>query len=178
MRVQLAGTLILSAVSSERPGAVVEGTGYRHSNQSIEWRDMKFLVIPSKEHPHAPLIIIIVRIRLLKAWRDDESKEKFFFLYPEGDENRASCPIAAFLYLALEDAIFKDVKTIEEILFPAIAPTETHVLSIREEKERLPILRAETRTDSGWNISDTLALPYVIYLKFLKIFSLNEGFQG
>jgi len=71
----------------------------------------------------SPWIVIIVRIRLLKGWREDDSKEKLFFLYPEGDGNRSSCPVMAFLALALEDGVFADVSTIEEILFPAIGPT-------------------------------------------------------
>jgi hypothetical protein len=62
MRVQMVATINLSAISSERPGAVVELTNYRHSNQCIEWRDLEFVVILNKDHPHKPWIVIIVQI--------------------------------------------------------------------------------------------------------------------
>lgn len=178
MRIQMAATIILSAISSERPGAIVESGGYRHSNQCIQWRDFTFLVIPSQEHPHKPWIVVIVRVRLLKGWRDDASREKLFFLYPEEDDNRASCPVTAFLYLALEDEIFTDIVTIEDLLFPIHNPTQTHELSIKDSKRGLAVFRAEVKTDSGWTISNHLALPYVIYLKFLRVFSLDTGFEG
>ena len=55
MRVQMVATINLSAISSERPGAVVESTNYRHSNQCIEWRDLEFVVIPNKDHPYKPV---------------------------------------------------------------------------------------------------------------------------
>ena len=178
MRTQMVATVNLSAISSERPGAIVESGSYRHSNECIQWSDLEFIVVPHKDHPHKPWLVVIVRIRLLKAWRDDESREKFFFLYPEGDNNRASCPIMAFAALALEDHVFKDVSTVEEILNPKVAPTQMHTLEMHEHKKSLAVLRAEVKTPDGWTISDIDALPHGIYVAFLRVFSRDQGFPG
>ena len=68
MRTQLVYLSILSAVSSERPGAIVEASGLRHSNEAIEWHDHDFIVIPEPDEPNKPTIAVIVHIQLLKGW--------------------------------------------------------------------------------------------------------------
>jgi hypothetical protein len=115
---------------------------------------------------------------LLKGWDKDESKGKMFFLYPEGDDNCALCPVMAFLTLALEDSIFADVSTIKEILFPVVAPTQTHTLAMHVIKLKWAVLRAEVKTSNGWIVSEIDALPYGVYIKFLRVFSREEGFPG
>ena len=174
----MVATINLSAISSKQLGAVIESGNYWHSNQCIQWCNLKFIIIPNKDHPSKPWVMIIVHIHLLKGMCEDESKKKLFFLYLEGDENHASCPIMALLSLALEDDIFMDVFTIEEILFPTVVPTQIHTLAMFGVKLELTVLRAEVRTPNGWLISATMALPNGAYLKFLRVFSREEGFPG
>jgi hypothetical protein len=178
MRGQIVYTILLSAFSSERPGAVVESSGYRHSNEALEWGDHDFLIVPNPRNPRRPIIVAIVGIRLLKGQRKNESFSKFFFLVMEPDCNRAICPMTTLLYLALEDDIFVDVHTIEDIMYPEYPPTAIHVLAIKPHMKRQPVVRAEVKTESGWGISPKLALPYVIYASHLRTISLVEGFTG
>ena len=74
MQTQMVATVNLSAISSEHPGTIMEFGNYCHSNECIQWSDLKFIVVPHKDHPYKPWLIVIVRIWLLKAWRDDESR--------------------------------------------------------------------------------------------------------
>jgi hypothetical protein len=153
MRTQLVYLSLLSAVSSERPGAIVEAIAFRHSNEAIEWCDHDFIVIPERDEPNKPTIAVIVRIQLLKGQRYNESFEKLFFLYPEPDLNCASCPVTMLLHMALEDDIFDSVHTIEEILFPKHSPTMIHVLHQKPKKTNLPVVRNEVKSDTPSNVS-------------------------
>ena len=84
----------------------------------------------------------------------------------------------AFAALALEDGVFNDVSTVEEILNLKVAPIQMHTLEIHKHKKALAVLRAEVKTLDGWTISDIDALPHGIYVAFLRVFSRDQGFPG
>lgn len=178
MRSQIAYTVLLSALSSERPGAVVESTCWRGSNEAIWWSDHQFVIIPRPDHPNHPIVTVIVTIRLLKGKRGDESLNKLFFLLMEPEGTRSACPIIPLLHLALEDDIFEDVHTIEEIFHPMHAPTRPHILSIKPSSQKQLVLRADELSDQKWSTSATKALNYAMYSPILKKISLAKGFAG
>ncbi|KAI0038146.1 hypothetical protein FA95DRAFT_1286163 [Auriscalpium vulgare] len=178
MRVEMLFTSILSAISSERPGAIMEASGYRHSNEAINWGDVDFVIVPNPADPPHPTVVALVRIRLMKGYRLNKAVVKSFFLSFEPNASRAADPLVLLFYMALQDGIFENVKTIEEILEPVHQPADTHTLTIREAWRKVPILRKEVyAATAGWEVSDTLALPYQVYAAFLHWASDVAGFS-
>lgn len=177
-RLSMMALLLLSMTSSERPGALVESHCYRGSNQSLLWRDVEFLVVPDKENPNQPTIVLKCKINSLKNGRDDDSKWKEVFLYMETPENRDVCPVFALLSLAVEDGVFLHADAVEEILMPVHPPTAVHKLVMHDDKSRIPILRAQVFENGVWMTSPTLPMKYEYYYTTLKIFCRLAGFQG
>ncbi|KAJ7232501.1 hypothetical protein C8J57DRAFT_1578787 [Mycena rebaudengoi] len=79
--------------------------------------------------------------------------------------NRANCPVTHLLYLVFQDQVFTDITTIEELLFPTVAPTAIHKLAIRPEHLSTPVLRAEVFDHdlNAFIISPTQALRSPIH---------------
>lgn len=177
-RISIIALLLLSMTSAERPGALVESSAYRNSNESLLWGDIDFIVVPDKDCPDRPTTVAKVTINYLKAGRQDDSKWKEFFVYMEPPENRDVCPVFALLSLAIEDGIFLDVSLIEEIMMPLHPPTAVHTLAMRPEKRRIPVFRAQVKMDGRWVTSPTEAMKYVYYNTTLKVFCRLEGFEG
>lgn len=136
-------------------------------------------MVANEANPTRPFIAIIIKIRLLKGLRDDESVFKSFLIAPEPDDNRVVCPVMSFLALAIQDDIFEEVHSIEEILFPAHPPTlQVIELSIHPSKQNLPVAQQEKySSDIGWFISPN-ALKYSSFRESLKYVSLEAGFSS
>nr|GAT56427.1 predicted protein [Mycena chlorophos] len=169
--------LLIAALSTERPGAIVEATDYRGTNEAILWGDHQFWVIPNDEDPYRPFLAIIVTIRNLKGLRLNDGANKMFFLLPEPDCYRI---VDAFMYacvLGIMDGIFVDVSTLEEIFFPKHPCTIAHKLSIRPDKAKLPVVRKEMIIDGRWSVDHEFAMPYFMIAYRLRMLSLKAGFQ-
>ncbi|KAJ7321977.1 hypothetical protein DFH08DRAFT_1030706 [Mycena albidolilacea] len=165
-------TIILSALSSERPGAMIESSCYRHSNESMTWDDHEFWVIPNPQDPHRPLFCCVVRVRLLKGHREDDSFMKYFFLLPEPASHRHVDALMYLLVNAFKDAIFVDVETPEQVFFPKNPCHTAHKLRIKESAKSQAVTRKEVYQDGCWTTSDTLAMPYFMITAFLRKISL------
>ncbi|OBZ71522.1 hypothetical protein A0H81_08405 [Grifola frondosa] len=176
MRVQMAFICMLSAISAERPGAIVESGTHRNTNQALEYRDFAIWVIPMKETKRI-VVVAAVTIRLLKGQRENDAFFKSFIIFPEPPTSRASCPMMSLLTMALEDGIFSDVSTIDEILYPKRFPDHMHRLSFKPGKERLLVLRNEVLGPDGWTISPTKALGYDPYRRLLSQCGKAAGFD-
>ncbi|OBZ73217.1 hypothetical protein A0H81_07058 [Grifola frondosa] len=174
MQLQLIYTSLLSAVSGERPGALVEASGYRHSDQAITHGDHSVWIIPSQKT--IVVIAIVIRIRLLKGHRDDDSFYKEFIIFEEPSDRRSACSAMLYLAMALEDNVFEDVQTIDQIFVSM--PERSHHLTIKEDKKALPLLRNEERSPDGWQISADKPLPYYRYLSLLALYSELAGFEA
>ncbi|KAK0198412.1 hypothetical protein F5146DRAFT_1019548 [Armillaria mellea] len=175
MMIQVLHALLLQSLSSERPGAIVESTSRRGSNEALLWRDYEFHVIPNPADPHSPLIIIRLRIHLLKGYCKDDAKHKDLLLFPE-TESRIFCPVSSAVAMAIEDNVFPDIKTVEEIFHPKIPPTDHHILRMYPEATARPILRSEIFDGLIWVISPTRALTYGALASHLRRVSLSKGF--
>lgn len=115
MRSQVIYTILLSALSSERPRALVESSCWCRLNESLWWSDHDFVIIPHPRHLNCSIIIVIVKIHLLKGYCKNYCKNKafnkYFFLLIELEGIGSACPIIPLLHLTLEDDIFEDVYT-------------------------------------------------------------------
>ncbi len=175
MMIQVLHALLLQSLSSERPGAIVESSSRRGSNQALLWRDYEFHIIPNPDDPHSPLVIIRLRIHLLKGYCKDDAKHKDLLLLPE-TESRVFCPVSSAVAMAIEDNVFPDVKTAEEIFHPKIPPTEHHILIMYPEAATKPVLRSEIFDGLIWIISPTRALNYSTLASHLRRISMIKGF--
>lgn len=178
MRLQMISLTNLLTLSGERIGALIESNCYRGTNEALKWKDIGIMVVPRSDSPSKPDIVVQVMVHLLKGGRDVESYSKKFFLFPEYGLERAYCPIIPFLVLGLLDQVWEGISMVEDIIFPRVAPTSTHVLRIRPTKQELPVFRAEVRTERGWSISASKAMNYGEAYRHLRFFSCLNGFPG
>ena len=84
-----------------------------------------------------------------------------------------------FLALAIQDDVFEEVHTLEEILFPEHPPTVQVIeLTVRPSKRDLPVAREEKyNSEIGWFITSN-ALKYSSFRDCLNHISLEAGFSG
>ncbi|KAJ6591628.1 hypothetical protein DFH09DRAFT_180020 [Mycena vulgaris] len=167
----------LSALTGERPGAIMESTSYRKTNEALTWADVKFMIIPNSTTPREPHQSLLVTFRLPKGHRGDEHYFKSFFLLQEPVGQRAHCLVTILLYLALLDAIFRDVDSIGEIVNPLIAPTAVHILELKEECKSMLVFRGEEYIDGHWVTSATRALQASTHSNQLNRVTLAMGFK-
>ncbi|KAK7020388.1 hypothetical protein R3P38DRAFT_3272261 [Favolaschia claudopus] len=167
---------LISALSSERPGAIVESNCYRGSNEALYWGDHEFWIIPNPNDPLRPFVALVLKINLLKKYRDDDSYFKYFFLIMEPDSHRHVDGLMYALILALKDQIFQDVTTIEEIFFPTHPCTTAHKLAIKESALKQPVCRRQVYGNGKWTTSLDQALAYSAAAHILKQISLFLGF--
>ncbi|EIM80084.1 uncharacterized protein STEHIDRAFT_135406 [Stereum hirsutum FP-91666 SS1] len=176
LRFQNALPPIITSITTERPGAIVESHPHRGSNEALAWKDLRFFVVPNELDPRTPHVFVMVTIRLQKGLRHKEGAYKSFFLYPEPASNRVLCPLLPILYLAFDDNIFEDLQTPEELLTPRLLPTAIHELRIRPSKNELLILRRQNLTPDGPVIDPQLAMPYSALYRQLYASSIDAGF--
>lgn len=177
-RNDLITTSLISSTTTERPGAVVESSCYRGSNECMTWDDFAFWVIPNPVDPYRPLFALILRASLLKNHRDDESVAKYSFLLMEPDSHRHMDLVMYSLVAAFEDEIFEDLQTPEEIFFPDHPCTKAHQLRIKESSRTQPVFRKEVFDGKKWITSETLAMPAHFASAFYRKLSLFLGFVG
>lgn len=175
MMIQVLHALLLQCLSSERPSAIVENSSRRGTNQALLWRDYEFHIIPNPDDPHSPLVGIRLRIHRLKGYCKDDAEHKDLLLLPE-KKSRVLCPVSSAVAMALEDSVFQDVKTVEEIFRPKIPPTEHHILIMYPEAAAKPVLRAEIFDGLIWTISPSRALTYQALASHLRRISVHKGF--
>ncbi|KAJ7058504.1 hypothetical protein C8F01DRAFT_292364 [Mycena amicta] len=176
-RVMMMYAILIVALSTERPGAVVECGSYRGTNECIVWGDHEFWVIPNPASPKHPLVALILTIRLLKGLRENESSIKQFFILQEPDSHRLVDTLMYAVVLAIQDGIFENVSTVEEIFNPSEAPDAPHCLSIKPEKRSLPVIRRDKIIDGKWSVKHEFAMPYAIVADRLRQLSLAAGFS-
>ncbi|KAK7055551.1 hypothetical protein R3P38DRAFT_3564752 [Favolaschia claudopus] len=158
--IQFNGVNILGAMSGERPGAIIESSRYRGSNQGIQWRDIRFIVVPNPEDPYHPYLAVAILFRYLKGHRDDPAHYKTLFALLRPLGYRAECIVTILLYLALRDNVFDDgVDTAGQIISPRNPPSAKYELRIKDEAKFLSVFRRdEYNPDDGWVTSPTKAL--------------------
>ncbi|KAF7291158.1 hypothetical protein MIND_01259000 [Mycena indigotica] len=176
-RIMAIYAILLAALSSERPGAIIESSNYRGSNEALVWGDHQFWVIHNPDDTSRPLIALITTIRLLKGLRTDDSATKQFFILQEPSSHRLVDGLLYALVLAFNDDIFQDVKTIEEIFHPKYPTTGSHMLRIKADKQNLPVIRKETMVNGMWSVANELAMPYSMIANRMRMLSLKAGFR-
>ncbi|KAH8107672.1 hypothetical protein BXZ70DRAFT_912040 [Cristinia sonorae] len=167
--------IALSALSAERPGAVVESGAYRKSNESIKYSEHQVHIVPNQDPTLPPYVCLVVTFNLLKNGRTNDSKFKSIIIRPDL-ESPSSCALMSFLTLAFLDNAFADVSTPEEIFDPKIRPVRGHILQWKPEMMAVNVLRTEELVKKSWKVSDTQALPYSTYIRHLTYLSLKAGF--
>ncbi|PBK74587.1 hypothetical protein ARMSODRAFT_970671 [Armillaria solidipes] len=160
MRIQLCLFILLSSLSTERPGAIVESACYRGTNQALVWEDIQVHIVPNPDDPQHPYVFIRIRINLLKRQRENDSAFKDFVLFADPDPNRVMCPVSLIIALGIEDGLWKHVRTAGEIFCPSTPPTQHHQLDIVETWAKVPVLRREVLVDGIWSTHPRLALQY------------------
>ncbi|KAJ7306745.1 hypothetical protein DFH08DRAFT_513600 [Mycena albidolilacea] len=176
-KVQFNTVNLISALTSQRPGAIIESGRYRGTNEALHWRDVVFTVIPNAEYPQFPHLAVGLTFRYNKGRR---GQSKYYYKYtvllePAGE--RSACLVTNLLYMALEDGIFQDVDSIEEILTPRNHPTSAHTLSVKASCLSQPVCRADVVEDGIYYISLTKALMYARHNSQLHKVTFSMGFE-
>ncbi|KAJ7603192.1 hypothetical protein DFH06DRAFT_1350407 [Mycena polygramma] len=159
-RIQFNGINIMGSFTGERIGCIIEATHYQNTNESIQWRDIQFCVLPNPADPFHPFIATGIGLRNGKGHRDDPAFFRVIYVILQPLGARAGCLVTILLYLALRDRIFANgIETIDQILSPAIPPTAKYELKIKEESKNQPVFRSDELDENGkWCTSDTKAL--------------------
>jgi Protein of unknown function (DUF3435) len=66
---QLPLLMLLIAYTSSRPGALVEGSYVRDSNEALCYRDVVLRVLPNPDDPYRNIVAMEVMLRYLKGHR-------------------------------------------------------------------------------------------------------------
>lgn len=177
-RVSMTNRILYSAFSGDRPGTFIESTRYRHSNQGLEWNDVEFVVYPVDEDPAHPTVFMLVKSRLAKGRRYDDSQYKIVPFYPEDDEHRMTCIVSYFLALAFLDGIFEDIKKVEEIFRPEHPPVKSHILRIKEEWKGRPVFRRMVQTARGSFPDPKHIITASGHSTMLKDLGRHVGYKG
>lgn len=178
MRDQMGYLLMLLHILAERPGALVEGSGHRDTNQGLQHGDHEVFVTSDPDNPGTVRVILHVTIRLLKGYRNDDAIYKRVSLYPEPDENRINCPVMAYLALAFKDGVFEDITTPEELFFPAHPCTRSHSLRLRADMKDLVVFRREILDDGLALISPTKVMTWNMMDRHLKTHCRIVGYPS
>jgi hypothetical protein len=72
-RLQHALLILLCAGTSSRPGTVVEGSGYRGTNDALKYRDIKVHLVRDPDNPERKFVLALVTLRLFKGKRNTGS---------------------------------------------------------------------------------------------------------
>ncbi|KIJ67370.1 hypothetical protein HYDPIDRAFT_37908 [Hydnomerulius pinastri MD-312] len=173
-KLECAFTIQVIAYTSERPGALIESTCYRGSGEALYYGDVEFhLCVLAKGVTFA----IKVTPQLVKGHRDDDSTFHSTIMVAEPSTTRALCPVTLAFVFALCDGVFQDVSTAEEIFNPNHAPTSSHILRIKPEFAKVPIVRASIHTPDGWATSPTSPLKYARFHSMFVQVSARAGFK-
>ncbi|SJL18601.1 uncharacterized protein ARMOST_22198 [Armillaria ostoyae] len=60
MVLQVAYLINIQLLMTEHPRALIEGSKYNGTNEALTWGEHDFHIIPNKDNPHHPLIIIVI----------------------------------------------------------------------------------------------------------------------
>ncbi|KAH6719619.1 hypothetical protein BKA61DRAFT_707367 [Leptodontidium sp. MPI-SDFR-AT-0119] len=176
-RVQLALFMKLLVYSTSRPGAIAISDGYRGTNESMTYGDMKVQLLRdiTGDETSRPEIMITVRFNLLKNKRQKTGE----FTEVTIKENRSDpvlCPILDFLALADADGAWKHFASSKD-LYAYRLPSGRDNLEVpfKDEICSLPFLR---RTEPwGTTLSSNLAWKCGSINKALKQLSLRAGMR-
>ncbi|KAJ7922602.1 hypothetical protein B0H13DRAFT_1982726 [Mycena leptocephala] len=144
-RLQAVYGLLLLAFTSSRPGEVVVSSVHAGSGQALYWSDHEFILLPNPDNPLEPLVFLHVLFRLLKTFRDNDSKFRSCVFRLDKD-NLSICPVFAGLLLGCKDQVFPDYATPRK-------------LRMDPERAKLAVLRQVVHVDGEWKTSDQ-PLPY------------------
>lgn len=172
MRIQMAFLTLLSFRSPAKPDSIVVSTCYVSSNETLKWKDVTFYLFPDDQDPSHPFLVVEIRINLVKGYQKIP-QDLVCTLGLEKDQ-RLTCILLPLLALAFEDNIFQDFHSIEDILCPAYCPNTRVKLQLRDESKNLLICRQDNQEE----ISSPRAMPYPLFLLYLKKLSIASGFQS
>ncbi|KAJ7268710.1 hypothetical protein B0H12DRAFT_1096239 [Mycena haematopus] len=167
----------IAALTSQRPGAIIESSSYRGTNECLQWQDVEFIVVPNSDDPAHPRLVVGLLFRYLKGRRGKVAHFLRYMLVLEPAGRRATCVVSMLLYLAFEDGIFEDVHNIEAILFPRFSPTSSHTLAIKTSHKEQPVFRSEEVVKGVYEISDVRALTASRHNYTLNKTAYNMGYK-
>ncbi|KAI0048323.1 hypothetical protein FA95DRAFT_1079487 [Auriscalpium vulgare] len=176
MRIQMAVIAIMPSFSAQRPCLwnIIDLIDYFEYRKPTLWSHIDWNVIPNAADPAHPTLV--AQIRTYEDYGDYRAASFYLsFACAVLQTQLLGClaedtgPLGMLLRMALDDGIFQDVRTAQEILEPRYHPTRAHILSIRKELLDTPVMRAEVHDDAtGWSMSKTLALPHDVRATYLK----------
>ncbi|KAJ7610144.1 hypothetical protein FB45DRAFT_875953 [Roridomyces roridus] len=169
---------LITCLSSERIGALVESSPHRKSNEALTWGDHEFWALPNPAAPRRPRITLVLKPQLLKGFRYDDSKFKMFCLLAERADQCETDAMMYSLVSALKDDIFVGIKTADEIFFPEEPCTIAHKLTIKESAKTMLVFRKTVFEEGRYTTSDTFAMPYGMATRNLQEVGLRLGFEG
>ncbi|THH33055.1 hypothetical protein EUX98_g1105 [Antrodiella citrinella] len=141
MRLQIHYLMLLSALSEERPGKMVEIQCFPCLKGGLLYSDHQVKIWPNKDDPAHPHVAVVVNIRGHRYHGYHWSNEwTGFAVLSPNLAAPAMCPVMSFLALAFLDDAFADVKTPEEVVHH---PTRGHVLRYKPHIETRPVAREE-----------------------------------
>ncbi|KAF7370646.1 hypothetical protein MSAN_00697600 [Mycena sanguinolenta] len=176
-KAQFNGVNMISALTGQRPGTIMESRDYEDTNECIQWGDVTIIIVPNDDDPFRPHIVVELLFRNLKGKRGLEEFYQRFCIVLEPVGRRAACLGTIILSLALQDDVLADVHDIEAIVRPKVAPTKTHQLRIRETALKLPVFRGQILQDGVYEISPDRALTAPNHGTSLTKVSFEMGYK-
>ncbi|KAJ6464146.1 hypothetical protein C8R47DRAFT_1224857 [Mycena vitilis] len=202
LRFQLAAFILLAAYTVSRPGAIVESSAYVGSGDALKWKGIEFLVIPPGDVPDVsdseslviPLgdvphvsdsespesgttarLAVKVTLDLLKGKRKDKSQFLSILIVQENSCQIGMCLVTLLIILAVQDRIFRDFTTLEQLEAALRSATKAYTLVIKKEALDTPILRAVDQHSR--EVSPTAPWRYSHMLLQLSSLGLRTGLQ-
>ncbi|KAI9855621.1 MAG: hypothetical protein M1824_005948 [Vezdaea acicularis] len=161
-----------------RPGAIVESSSYRGTNEVIKYKDIQLSLLKNSAGER-DVLVLEMTFWLLKGRRGESRRtEPVKFVFHERDDHLAFCPILLFLALAFADEAFEDVSSPEALNRIRVPPCREAIqFRWKNSMLNIPIFRQTESTVNGPRISPTRALPASDYAAYLGKLSLSAGLE-
>lgn len=177
-RVQQALITLLIALTTVRPGAIVESSSYCGTNEALLYRDVALRLVRDPAEPNQTVLLMEVTVWLWKGYREKEKPVTFVFYE---HDCLIFCPILHFLSLAFADTAFDSecIQCVEDIYRHTIPEfKESTLLKWKESWLTRPVFRRARVAGSGLATSATKALPYNSFVSQTKALGQGAGFRA
>jgi hypothetical protein len=194
-RVQFPLLLLMTAYTSSRPGALIESSCVRGSNDALCYGDVALRVLPNPEEPERHMLVMEVTLRFMKGKRNKSqpsvlSKARISaaklillrttYIFHERDDNLALCPVSHFLALAFADDAFdaSEIRSPEDVYrIPVPSYRNSYQIKWKSQILDVPIFRRTDRHQFGVFISSDRALQYDAFNQLCQRLGRHAGLE-
>ncbi|KAH7097494.1 hypothetical protein BKA62DRAFT_443665 [Auriculariales sp. MPI-PUGE-AT-0066] len=153
-KVQLAYLTNLLAYTGSRPGAIIESSSYRGTNQALTYGDHRLYAVPIDDNqPNlGRFLMLVIKFRLLKGYRNDDSSFLELVLYLEDDDKRLICPVWHFIAVATTAGAI-NIPNWHDVFHPDPMPPKAQLIGIQPGFAEKPVFCKEVLAGGVWTMS-------------------------